>query len=90
MDVKIVPVTQLKPQLLKVIRRVCEMGEEYIVTKKGLPAAVIMSFDEWESWKETFEIMADKKAMKRIRKSMAYFRRGGKGKTIEEVFGKDV
>ncbi len=90
MNAKIVPVTKLKPKLLKVISRVCEMGEEYIVTKKGQPAAVIMSFDEWESWKETFEIMSDKRAMKQIRKSMAYFRRGGKGKTIEEVFGKDI
>ena len=89
MDPKIVPVTQLKPKLLKVISRVCELGEEYIVTKKGYPAAVIMSFDEWESWRETLEIMADKKMMKRIQKGKAYFDRGGKGKTMEEVFGKD-
>ena len=90
MNAKIVPVTKLKPKLLKVISRVQDLGEEYIVTKKGEPAAIIMSFNEWESWKETLEIMSDKKMMKQIRRSIAYFDRGGKGKTIEEVFGKDV
>ena len=87
MDVKFVSVTQLKPKLLKVISQAQKMSQEYVVTKNGKPAAVIMSFDEWESWKETLEILSDEKALKRIRKSLAYFNRGGKGKSIEDVFG---
>ena len=46
-----------------------------------------MGFDEWESWKETVNILADRPAMKRIRKNVKYFRRGGKGLTLGEVFG---
>ena len=88
MNVKILSVTKLKPRLLKVISLAQNAGQEWIVTKNGRPAAVIMSFDEWESWRETFDIVSDKKIMKQIRKSIAYFNRGGKGKSIEEVFGK--
>jgi antitoxin YefM len=87
MEAKIVSVTQLKPKILKVISQAQKLGQEYVITKNGHPAAVIMGFDEWESWKETIEILSDEKAMKRIKKNLAYFKRGGKGKTIDEVFG---
>jgi len=87
MDAKIVSVTKLKPKLLKVISRAQKLGQEYVVTKNGHPAAVIMGFDEWESWRETLEILSDENTMKRIRKNLAYFNRGGRGKSLEEVFG---
>ncbi len=87
MEVKMVSVTQLKPKLLKVISRAQKLGQEYVVTKNGHPAAVIMGFDEWESWRETLEVLSDENAMKRIRKSLRYFDRGGRGKSFEEVFG---
>ncbi len=87
METKIVSVTQLKPKLLRVISRAQKLGQEFVVTKNGHPAAVIMGFDEWETWKETLEILSDEKAMTRIRKSLAYFNRGGKGKSLEKIFG---
>ena len=87
MQAKILSVTQLKPQILKVISMAQKAGQEYVVTKNGRPAAVIMSYEEWESWRETLEILSDPKAMKRIRRSLAYFDRGGKGKTLEDIFG---
>ena len=87
MEAKIVSVTELRPQLLKVISRAQKLGQEYVITKSGRPAAVIMSFEEWESWQETLEILSDEKAMKRIRKNIIYFNRGGRGKSIEEAFG---
>ncbi len=86
MEAKIIPVTALRPRLLEYVNRAHRLGEEYIVTKNGKPSAVIMGFDEWESWKETMEILADPDALRRIQKSRAYFARGGKGKSIEEVF----
>ena len=88
MEVKIVPVTELKPKILKVISMAQKAGQEYVVTKNGRPAAVIMSYDEWESWKETIEILSDRKAMQRIRKNLSYFNRGGRGKAFEDIFNK--
>ena len=87
MDYHFVPVTKLKPKLLNVISRVQDAGEEYVVTKNGKPAAVIIGFDEWESWMETIEILSDKNSADRIRRGIEYFKKGGKGLTIEEVFG---
>ncbi len=87
METKFVPVTSLRPQLLKCISRAGKLGEEYVITKNGRPTAVIIGFDEWESWKETIELLSDSKALKRIKKNKAYFNRGGKGKSIMEVFG---
>ena len=77
MEAEIVSVTQLKPRLLKVISHAQKLGQEYVVTKNGHPAVVIMGFDEWESWRETLEILSDKNAMKRIRRGLKYFNRGG-------------
>lgn len=85
MEAKIVPVTKLKPQILKVISMAQRAGQEYVVTKNGNPAAVIMNYDEWESWKETLEILSDARAMARARKNLAYFNRGGRGKTPDEI-----
>lgn len=90
MEAKIMSVTELKPRLLKIISRAQKLGQKYVVTRNGKPAAVIMSFDDWESWQETIAILCDPKARKRIEKSIAYFEKGGKGKTIEEIFGDTV
>ncbi len=87
MEAKIVSVTQLKPKLLKVISCAQKLGQEYVVTKNGHPAAVIMGFDDWESWRETLEILSDRGAMRRIKKNLKYFSRGGLGKSLDEVFG---
>ncbi len=87
MTAKIIPVTELRPKLLECVSKAQKLGQEYIVTKNGKPAAVVMGYDEWEGLKETLEIMSDPKLVKRILKNKAYFHRGGKGKTIEEVFG---
>ncbi len=40
--------------------------DEYIITVNGVPAAVLMSAAEYESWKETTEILSDPALMKAI------------------------
>jgi len=36
---------------------------------------------------ETEVILSDKTLMRQIKKGLAYFKKGGKGYTLEEVFG---
>lgn len=86
MRMKILSVTELKPKILKIISKAQKAGQEYVVTRNGRPAAVIMSYAQWESWKETVEILMDRKAVARIRKNLAYFKRGGSGRTLAQVF----
>ena len=50
METKVVSVTDLRPKLLEILSRAQKLGQEYVITKNGRPAAVIMGFDEWESW----------------------------------------
>ncbi|MBI4366155.1 MAG: type II toxin-antitoxin system Phd/YefM family antitoxin, partial [Deltaproteobacteria bacterium] len=65
---------------LETVRRAQRTGQEYVVTARGKPAAVLIGFDEWEVLVETREIKRDKKLMAQIRRSQRYFRRG-KGKS---------
>ncbi len=78
-------VSKLRPNLLRVITDAKRLGEEFFITKNGEPVAVIIGYDEWESWDETMEVLADGRALKRIQSNLAYFRRGGKGKSYREV-----
>lgn len=81
------PVTALRPRLLQCVSRAEKLGQEYVITKNGKPSAVIINFNDWESLKETRAILSDPATVRRIKKSRSYFRRSGKGKRIEEVFG---
>ena len=82
---QVVPVTEFRIHALEAVRRVNKLGDEVIVTAKGKPAAVLVSFEEWESLAETMAIKQDPKLMAQIRSSLKYFRRGGKGIPLEKV-----
>lgn len=64
---KTLPITEARQKLPTLIDRASKMLDEYIITVNGKPAAVLMSAKEYESWKETNEILADKKLMKAIK-----------------------
>ena len=49
---------------------------EYIITVNGSPAAVLMSITEYESWKETSEILADEGLMKAIKQGEKEIKEG--------------
>ena len=63
----ILPITQAREDLTKLVKNAGQRLDEYIITVKGSPVAVLMSVAEYESWKETNEILADKKLMKAIK-----------------------
>jgi toxin ParE1/3/4 len=66
-------------------------GKYRIIYKIDAKISIVSVFygaKHWESWKETIEILSDPKLLKKIQKNRKYFTKGGKGKTIEEVFGK--
>ena len=65
--IKTLPITEVRANLTTIVARVNKKLDEYIVTVNGRPAAVIMSAAEYESWKETNEILSDKKLMKAVR-----------------------
>ena len=64
------PVTKAKTKLLNIIRNFDKTEDIIAITKNGTPKAVIMSMDQYESIRETMEIMTDKDIMQQIWASM--------------------
>ena len=63
-------VSEAKSHLPELIRKADRGYQAFIITKNGLPKAVLMSYDELEGLLETLDITRDKKLVKSIRKSL--------------------
>jgi len=76
---KTLPLYEVKANLSKLVEKVDSTDEEIVITRNGRPSAVIVSMDEFESWKETLSIKASpalmaeiKKGLKGIKKAKSY------------------
>ncbi len=65
--IQTLPITTARAQLTQLVDKANKRLDEYIITVKGLPAAVLISATEYESWQGTNEIMADTKLLKAIK-----------------------
>jgi len=61
------PITKAREDLTTLVENANKKLEEYIITVNGLPAAVLISAAEYQSWKETNEILADSGLLHAIR-----------------------
>jgi antitoxin YefM len=87
MTMKTLPLSEVKAKLSGLVEAVERRDEEVMITRNGRPAAVIVSADEYESWKETREIMTDKELMREIRAGIRALKRGkGRWTTLDELF----
>ena len=69
--------------LVEVVER---RDEEILITRNGRPAAVLVSPEEYESWKETRAIRADRDLMREIRAGLAALKaRKARLYTLEEL-----
>lgn len=66
---KTVPFTEAKSHLSELVDQVQHEHERVLVTRNGVPAAILLSPDELEELEETIEILQDKKLLESIRKS---------------------
>ena len=82
--IKTLPITKARSELTTLVDRANRLLDEYIITVKGVPAAVLMSTDEYESWKETMDILSDPSLVKAIKKGEKEIDEG-KGIPWEEV-----
>ena len=57
-------------KLSSLVEAVKSTDEEVVITKNGSPAAVLVSPDEFESWKETIAVRSDASLMGEIRKGL--------------------
>ena len=83
---KTLPLSEVKAKLSQLVDEVESRDERVVITRKGRPAAVLISQDDLESWQETLAITSDRALMTEIRRGIRQLERG---ETVdyEEVFG---
>jgi len=82
---KAIVATKAKKQLIKLVDDVNKDNKKFLITKNNQNKAVLISKDEYESLKETIEIMSDSKLVKEIEEGLKEI---GKGNVVDykEVF----
>ena len=83
---EILSLSEAKMKLSELIEKVQSTDAEIIITKNGRPAAVLVSPDEFESWRETIAIKADGDLMTEIKKGISALKKKPKVYTLEELF----
>ena len=67
---KRVAISEAKAKLARVIAEIDVTDDDIVITRNGRAAAVLLSADQFEGWRETVEILADKELMKEIRRGL--------------------
>ena len=83
---QILSLSEVKMKLSELVEKIYSTDEEVVITKNGRPSAVLVSPDEFESWKETFAIISDRDMMDEIKQGLAALKRKTKLYTLEELF----
>ena len=83
---KTLSLSEAKMKLSELVEKVYSTDEEVVITKNGRPSAVLVSPDEFESWKETLEIISDRDMMDEIKQGLAMLKKKTRLYTLEELF----
>ena len=84
---KTLSLSEAKMKLSALVDDVGATDEEVVITKNGVPAAVLVSPDEFESWRETIAIRFDKESMDEITSGLEALKEGRAALyTLEELF----
>ena len=83
---KILSLSEAKAKLSGLVEDVERRDEEVMITRNGRPAAVLVSPEEYDSWKETRAIRADRDLMREIRTGLSALKaRKARLYTLEEL-----
>ena len=86
---RVLSLSEAKAHLSSLVADLEKDDEELVITRNGRPAAVLVSADEYESWRETTEIRRNRALMREIKKGLRQLDKG-RGFTFEEVFGEPL
>jgi antitoxin YefM len=79
--------SEAKMKLSRLVDKVNTTDEEIVITKNGRPAAVLVSPDEFEGWKETLLIRSDPDFVKEIKKGIRNLKKNTVNLyTLQELF----
>ena len=80
-----VSVSTAKAQLLKVLRRIEEERVKVVITKNGIPKAVLLHYGDFEGLLETIDILSDSQTVKGIKEGLKDIK-AGRVVSLREAF----
>jgi len=83
---KAMPLSEVKMKLSALVDSVNATDQEIVITKNGRPIAVLVSPDEFESWRETVTVNSDTELVSEIKKGLKSLRKKSKLYSLEELF----
>jgi len=83
---KTLSLSEAKMKLRELVESVRSTDEEVVITRNGRPAAVLVSPDEFDSWKETIAVRSDQDLMREIEKGLAQLKKKSRLYSLEELF----
>jgi len=86
LNMETLSLSEAKMKLSELIERVQSTDVEVVITKNGRPAAVLVSPDEFEGWRETIAIKSDEELMTEIKKGISALKKKSRVYTLEELF----
>jgi antitoxin YefM len=86
LNMETLSLSEAKMKLSELIEKVQSTDAEIIITKNGRPAAVLVSPDEFEGWRETIAIKSDGDLMTEIKKGISALKKKPRVYTLEELF----
>ncbi len=85
MATELFSVSELRANLLKLIKKLRKVPERYIITWNGKPSAVMLSYEEFKSISATLDVILDKELVKGIDDGLKD-KKAGRIKSFEEIF----
>lgn len=73
---KTMSLSEAKMKLSSLVDSIEGTDDEIVITRNGRPAAVLISPDEFESWKETVAVRADAQLTAEVRKGLKSLKAG--------------
>jgi prevent-host-death family protein len=86
---RVLSLSEAKAQLSKLVADLEKDEEELVITRNGRPAAVLISTEEYESWRETKAIKRNRALMTEIKRGLRELEKGHRF-TFEEAFGEPL
>ena len=78
-------ISDAKARLLEVLRRIEEQHGNVVITKNGIPKAVLLSYEDFEGLLETIDILSDSRTVDGIKKGLQDIE-AGKVVSLKEAF----
>lgn len=83
------PISEARKKIFKIAKEVQKPSNYYTLTEKGKPRAIMMSVDEFESWRETLEVIKDFPDLEEETRTAEADYREGRYKTLEDILAKE-